>query len=415
MGTVKRIWILSELYYPEESATGYYLTRIAEGLAAEFDVRVISAQPTYLARGTRAPRREVHNGVKIRRCAATTLNKNNLVFRFVNLVTISVSVLFSSIFLIERRDCVLAVTNPPTMPFVAALACWLRGARLVLKIEDLYPDALTAAGVVAEGSLMTRIFDRAQRHLCRFASSIVVLGRDTAEILGARYPEVAHKLVYIPHWADNGDIVPMARGENGLLAELGLQDRFVVQYSGNMGRTHDMESIVGAAELLRGDPRIHFLLIGWGGKERWLRDSCASRGLANVTILPPLPRGRLCTSLNAADLALITLVQGMLGVSVPSRLYNILAAGKPLIVGADERSEVARVVHEENVGWVVAPGSPQALADAIRNAMGSPGMLAEIAVRARRVAEMKYAPGDRYRHLFRALNGDSGHGHDPRE
>lgn len=133
-----------------------------------------------------------------------------------------------------------------------------------------------------------------------------------------------------------------------------------------------------------------------------------------MTILPPLPRNRLCTSLNAADVALITLVDGMLGVSVPSRLYNILAAGKPLIVGADHRSEVARVVGEERVGWVVAPGTPRALAEAIREAMGAPGTLAEIGVRARRAAETTYAPGDRYRELFRTLQGDSVHGRDPR-
>lgn len=400
----RRIWVLSELYYPEESATGYYLTRIAEGLAGEFDVHVLSAQPTYLARGTRAPKIEVHAGVSIRRCSGTTFNKNNLLSRTVNLVTISISIFLRSLVELRRGDTVLAVTNPPTLPFVAALACKVRGAQLVLKIEDLYPDALVAAGIVRRDALLARVFDRAQGWLYRFATRIVVLGRDTQEILSERHPGIAPKIVYIPHWADLSVIRPAPREENRLLAKLGLGDKFVVQYSGNMGRTHDIETIVEAAASLQAEQHIHFLMIGWGGKERWLRETCAARALSNVTVLPPLPRNELPDSLNAADVALVTLVGGMLGVSVPSRLYNVLAAGKALIVTAHEDAEIARVVREERVGWVVRSGDAAGLAAAIRDASADPARLADIRGRARAAAEQKYAGGTRYAELFRTLD-----------
>lgn len=399
----ERIWILSELYYPEDSATGYYLTRIAEGLARDYDVRVLSAQPTYLARGTRAPKTETHNGVAIRRCAGTTLNKNVLLFRSMNLVTISLSIFFRALFSLRRGDVVLAVTNPPTLPFVAALACWFQGARFILRIEDLYPDALVAAGVVSPGSLATRIYDHLQKRLCEFATRIVVLGRDTEEILRSRYPRVAQKVVVIPNWADVAEVVPKPRAENGLLRRLGIGGKFVVQYSGNMGRTHDIETMVECADRLRRDERIHFLMIGWGAKERWLRSMCTSRKLENITVLSPLPRQEIPVSLNGADLAVIPMVPGMLGISVPSRLYNIMAAGKPVIVGADEGSEIARVVNEEAIGWVVPPRSPDLLADAIRKASGAPDTLTAMGLRARKTAEAKYADSGRYLTLFASV------------
>ena len=140
------IWILSELYYPEESATGYYVTKVAEGLALRHRVRVLSAQPTYKARGTRAPKDELHNNVHIHRCAATTLDKDIVAFRLVNLLTISTSIFLNAIWRIRCGDVVLVVTNPPTLPFVVFLACKIRRAKLVLRIEDVYPEALVAAG-----------------------------------------------------------------------------------------------------------------------------------------------------------------------------------------------------------------------------------------------------------------------------
>ncbi len=399
----KRIWILSELYYPEEAATGYYVTRIAERLAPAFSVNVLCAQPTYLARGTKAPKVEMHNGVNIRRCAGTTLNKDNLLFRSVNLVTISLSILFRTLMSLRRGDVVFSVTNPPTLPFVAAIACRFHGAQLVLKIEDLYPDALVAAGVLAAGSILTRVFDRLQKALYGFSTRIVVLGRDTEEKLRNRYPEIAGKLTRISHWADIAAVFPRPRKENELLRRLGLSDKFVVQYSGTMGRTHDIESIVECAAILQTEERIHFLLIGWGSKESWLRAACSQRRLRNVTILQPLARGELCTSLNGADVAVIALVPDMLGVSVPSRIYNILAAGKPLIVAAHEHSEIARVVREENVGWVVPPRSPELLAHAVMNASQSSEKLCTMSATARKVAEEKYSGSDGYLALFESL------------
>jgi len=158
-----------------------------------------------------------------------------------------------------------------------------------------------------------------------------------------------------------------------------------------MGRTHGLECIVEAAcrTADRGD--VHFLFIGWGAKRRWLEESIRARGLQNVTVLPYLPREELAISLNACDLAVISFVPGMIGSSVPGRMYNIMAAGKPIVAVAEPESELALVVKEEGIGWVVPPGDSARLVEAILEAKASSSLIAEMGARARALVETKYS------------------------
>src|SRR4030095_1110496 len=138
----QRLWVVTELYYPEETSTGYYLTRIAEGLAVDFDVKALCGQPNYSARGTVAPKREVHNGVEIFRAAGTTLDKNVIVFRLMNMFTLGISIFLKALRNFRRGDKVLVVTTPPSMPFVVALAALAKGSSYTLLIHDNYPEIL---------------------------------------------------------------------------------------------------------------------------------------------------------------------------------------------------------------------------------------------------------------------------------
>ncbi len=387
----KCIWVLSELYYPEESATGYNVTKVAEGLALRHRVRVLTAQPTYKARGTRAPKDEIRNNVQIHRCAATTLDKDILAFRLVNLFTISISIFVNAIKRINRGDVVLVVTNPPTLPFLVFLACKLRGAKLVLRIEDVYPEALVAAGFAKQGSVVVRALDLLHRKLYTGVDRVIVLGRDMMQLVQNKIGNNAAHLTIITNWADTDQIVPLPRGTNALLQRHGIAEKFVVQYSGNMGRTHDIESLVQCAKRLESDDQIHFLFIGWGAKEPWLKKSVQELGLRNVIILPPQPRADLAVSLNACDVAIISFVSGMSGVSVPSRMYNIMAAGKPIIAVADKSSELAQMVEEENVGWVVEPELPERIAEVLLKAKSHRQLLVEMSARASTCVVEKYS------------------------
>jgi glycosyltransferase involved in cell wall biosynthesis len=226
---------------------------------------------------------------------------------------------------------------------------------------------------------------------------IVVIGRDMRRLVAAKLGEAGengaapHRLVFIPNWADLDLVRPGPRRENPLLRELGLTDKFVIQYAGNMGRPNAVEDVLGSAVLLRDRPDIHFLFIGGGAKRKWLEEAVQENDLANVTILPNRPRCDQPNFLNACDLAIVPFVPGMTGLGVPSRLYNILAAGKPIIAVAEDGSELAEVVQEEKAGWVIPPGHPAKIVEVIQQAQESPEELACKGKSARAAAESKYS------------------------
>jgi colanic acid biosynthesis glycosyl transferase WcaI len=384
------VWVISELYSPELTSTGYFLTGIAEGLAEVYDVSVLCGQPSYWARGVRAPRRELLNGVNVQRCWATTLDKNSPPFRIINLITISLSVFISALIRFRRGDIVIAVTNPPLLPYLASLACGVKGGRFVLLVHDVYPEILVRLGLLKPRSVPAHLLDRASRWLYNGAHRILVLGRDMGDLVSNKLPSRRERIVIATNWANTVTISPQPRSENTLLAKLNLQEHFVVQFWGNMGRPHCIEDLVDAAQLLAIDPEIHFLLIGWGTKKAWAVAEKHNRGLENVTILEPFPREKTCDVQNACDLAINTLSSGMSGISVPSRSYNAMAAGKPLLAVCDSDSELAAMVREEDIGWVVPPGRPDLIVSALREAKANPELLRSMGARARTAAETKY-------------------------
>ena len=285
----------------------------------------------------------------------------------------------------------IVVTNPPALPFVAFLVCKLRGARLILRIEDVYPDAMIAAGMVGRDSFVVRMLNVLHRFLYSNVDRVIVLGRDMLQLVEGKVLRKAGHISIITNWADVDTVLPGERTSNPLLQRYGLTEKFVVQYSGNMGRTHDLESLVACARILEKEQAVQFLFIGSGAKEQWLRKTTEELRVSNITILPPQPRSELKISLNACDLAVISFVPGMSGVSVPSRMYNILAAGKPILALAGADSELARLIVEEGVGFVVPPGSPDLAARAIIEAVTNRPALEAMSRRARTLVVERYS------------------------
>ncbi len=292
--------------------------------------------------------------------------------------------------LVRRGDRVLVVTNPPSLPFFASIVCKLRQAKCYLLIHDVYPEVLTAAGLLSADSLTARSLSWSSSWLYNKMEKIIVLGRDMSRIVARRTHPVESRIVIIPNWADVDEIVPLERKGNAFLAQLRIVDKFVVQYAGNMGRTHGIENLLSSAQSLQVRNDIHYLFAGEGAKRQWLEERVRALGIGNVTILPLQPRRELCNLLNACDVAVISFIPGMAGLSVPSRMYSIMAAGKPIIAVADEDSELAMVVREEEIGWVVPPERPELLIEAILRSQSEPGVAQEMGKRARRVAEQKY-------------------------
>ena len=386
-----RLWVVTEVYYPEKISTGYYLTSIAEGLADEFDVKVLCGQPNYAARGTVAPKREVRNGVEIFRAASTRLDKNVIPYRVVNMTTLGASMFLKALRHFRRGDRILVVTAPPSLPYTIAPAALLRGAGYTPLLHDCYPEILIATGKATAGSLIVRIINVCNRWLFKHATKLIVVGRDMKELMSKKTAGLDIPIDVIPNWADLEIIHPTPREENSLLAELGIADKFVFMYAGNIGHPTDIETIIDAVERLLDEDHFHFVFIGSGAKRKWLETQVRDRGLKNVTLLDVRPRENQIVFLNGCDVAVVTLVKGMWGAAMPSRTYNILAAGKPILALTEPGSELARVIDEERVGWYVTPGETDGLVSAIKQAYEDRDGLGEMGERAYSAAKAKYS------------------------
>lgn len=360
-----RLWVVSELFYPEQTSTGYFLTRIAEGLAGDFEVHAVCGRPSYSERGLKVPRHEYYHGIEIHRLAGTAFDKDRLFLRMINFLSFSISLLLFALRRFGRNDRVLVVTNPPLAPAIIAFASWLKGARSTLLVHDVYPDIAAAAGILSRNSLPYRLADRFFSFVLDRYQKIVVLGRDMQEVVGAKLSGRADRVAIIPNWGDTDEIAPIRHDDNPFRTEHGFDGKFVVQFSGNIGRSHDVEMILEAANLLADEERIVFAFIGYGGKTALVSDA-AHQNQGNIVFLPRQPREKLAEMLASSDVTIIPFVDGMYGLSVPSRMYNVMASGTPILASADPRSELALTVTEGNAGWVLEQRDGPGLAALLR-------------------------------------------------
>lgn len=402
---MKKITVISELYYPEQNATGYFLTGIAEGLAKNgFNVSVLCSQPTYNKRGVKAVNEEIREGVQIKRCIATTFNSRNIIGRLINFFTISFSIALHSVSRIKSEDKVFVVTNPPLLPFLIRIICWFKGAQFFLLVHDVYPDVFVPLGLIKKSSLVYKLLSKLNALLFESAHKIVVLGRDMYELVQKKSGNLNHKkITIIENWADINQISLIDKEVCPIVKKHKLKDQFIVQYSGNHGRTHDLISLVKAAEILKDKEDISFLFIGSGSGKKALVKYAKDKDINNIIFEDYVEYSQLNYALNTSDLFIISFKKGMSGISVPSRLYNLMAAEKPILAAVDEDSEVARVIDEEEIGKCVDPSSPSALAEQIVYFKNNPTDASAMAYRARKAVKEKYSSSvieEKYKLLF---------------
>lgn len=406
MTNAKRLWVISELYYPEQTSTGYFLTKIAEGLAEDYEVKALCGRPTYSEQGMDAPRNEVHKGVAIHRARATSFPKDRLALRAINTITLTLSMAWHALWHVRRGDRILIVTNPPSIPLIIGVIAKLKGASAHLLVHDVYPEVLSATGFLKPTSPLYRFLGWIFSRSARGFRSIVVLGRDMADIMRAKVaPGSTTEVTIIPNWGDVDELGPVERESNPFLKANAIAEPCVIQFSGNIGRTHDVETILAAARRLYEREDIVFVFVGFGGKAQLIMAEEAKGELPNIRFLPRQPREMLGPMLSSATATIIPFIPKMRGISVPSRMYNIMATATPIIAMAEGDSELSMVVTEEKAGWVIAPGDVDALVALIED-IADHVHSAEITARGangRLAAERSYHLGavlDLYRKLF---------------
>jgi glycosyltransferase involved in cell wall biosynthesis len=342
--------------------------------------------------------------VEVKRVWTPGPGRATLLRRALQYIAFYVGAAWSLLRRLRRGDIVVVLTDPPALSVPVAVATCLRGARLVNWIQDLFPEVAARLGVPVPGQ---RLIARARNWSLRRAHANVVLSPGMSRMIAAAGADPA-RIRLIENWTDEEAIRPVEPQAAPLRSEWALADRFVVEYSGNMGRVHEFGTVLGAAELLGDEPGIVFLLIGKGYALASIRARVADLALPNVVIKPPQPRERLSDVLAAGDLHLVSLQPAMEGLVVPSKYYGVLAAGRPVLYVGDRDGDLAREIARFDCGRVIAPGDSVELAWQIRSLRGDASERRRLGARARALLEARYtraAALQRWQQLLAELAG----------
>lgn len=404
-----RILVLNQYFHPDQSATSQLLTEVCEDLARHHEVWVVTGRPSYNPSEPTASKglvsREWHGDVRIARVWSTSFSRTGMAGRLANYGTYLLSSVVGA-FSMTRPDVVVALTDPPPVGLVGAFAAAVRRRPFILVTKDIFPDVAVRVGKLTNPAV-TRILRAMSRLLFRRAARVVSIGRDMdRRLLELGVPR--HRIETIRDWSD-GTLVRVLDGPSALREEFGWEDRFVVMHSGNVGLSQSLETLVEAAALLRDHEEILIAIVGDGVAKAGLERRVREQKLTNVAFLPYQAKASLSESLGAADIHYVGLKRGLAGFIVPSKVYGILAAGKPFIAAVEEESEPAYIAREHGCGIVTSPDDPDALAEAILESRRQP--LDEMGRRARAAFEKHFdrpISTEAYRRLLEEVAASSG-------
>lgn len=399
--TDQRIILATEIFYPEESATGYILTKIAGELAKEFDLLVLTGPANYEASAHRNAAPAPIEDAKILRFWAPGLSKNHLLGRIIRFLILTVNLSFGVLIKARPADQVFAVTNPAPLMVALALVRKIRPFQLVFLVHDIFPENAAAAGLLRRDTILysfiRRVFDWAYRS----ADAIIVIGRDMADVIVKKSPLLSGRITVIENWSDYPLVDPVPRSKS-MIPQLGLSEHIVVQYAGNFGRTQGLLEFVELALSVENN-NIRFVFRGAGAISSAILS--AVDGRSDFIIAGPYPRSEQAIVLGGCDVALVVLGAEMYGLGVPSKAYNILAAGKPLLFLGPRDSEIYRLVKDHDLGWAFDWGEANQLIKLLNNwSIQNLQTLFARGKNARRLAETRFTEKqqlDKFRTFFR--------------
>lgn len=325
-------------------------------------------------------RRSDHEGVRIHRVWGTRFDKRRFAGRAANYLTYFLSACYAGL-RVARPDVVVALSDPPIIGLAAWLAGWRSRAPLVMAFKDLFPE-VTALLPDFHSDTINGALQRVTRLLARHARANIALGETMRRRLIENKGAAPERTTIIADWADTAAITPRPK-RNPFSMSHGLADKFVVMHSGNLGLAQSLDTLVDAALLLRDLPTVQIVFVGEGVKKADLQARVAALGLTNVTFLPFTPEPELSDSFATADVFVVSLQRGLAGYIVPSKIYGILAAGRPFVAAVEDGCEVAALTTRHACGLLAQPGDAQALADRVRVLHDDSAMRARLGENAR--------------------------------
>jgi colanic acid biosynthesis glycosyl transferase WcaI len=379
-----RILLLNEYYPPDTSATAKMAAQVAEALAQRHEVTVVAGRPSYDPEEFYPfafLRRDVRNNITIERVGSTAYSRHQMRRRVSNYL--SYLALAVPRALAIQSDVVLAMTDPPVVGIAGAFVARMAGRPFVYNIRDLYPDMAVEGDIVRPNRWMDR-WEQMHRRALRQAARVIVLGEDMRTRILSK--GVASRRVVVVR-DGTSFLASMPESNHPAVREIRCAFPFVVLHAGNLGFYGAWGTLLKAAEILRNQD-LGFVFIGDGANRAALEASVANS--ANVRFLPFRPVEQVPHVMVAGDLHVVTVRRGLEGVVVPSKIYSILAAGRPILAVAAPESDAAQIVRESGCGVAVDPDDPAGVAAAIQALRNDPSRLAEMGRRARETAE-KYA------------------------
>lgn len=369
----KNLLIYAHYYYPDVASTGQILTELAEGLKESFHTTVICTVPSYTGKVSQYYRKHKYyyeniNGVDVLRIRVPEFRKNFAPSRIVNIVSYFFSAVAAT-FRVERQDYVFTISQPPVLGgLLGVIGKHLKKAKLIYNIQDFNPEQVKAVEFTGNKLILNAMM-LMDKHSCKAADKVIVVGRDMVDTLRNRFGKKMVPYAYINNWINEKEIYPLPEGNAGVQKfrkRYGLENRFVMMYSGNIGLYYDLPNLLKLIAQFQQEKEVVFAFIGEGSVLEELKEYQQKHQLENVVFIPYQEKKDLIYSLNAGDVHFVMNAKGIKGVSVPSKLYGVMAAGKPVLGILEEGAEARLIVEEAQCGRVVSPEDYEAIRNLIR-------------------------------------------------
>lgn len=361
----KKLLVYAHYYYPDVASTGQILAELCEGMKDTFDITILCVVPSYSGvieekyKIQRIYHEEI-NGIKIVRVRVPEFQKSNKVSRIKNLLSYFFNSLIAT-FKLEKQDYIFTISQPPILGgILGVLGKWIKGGKLIYNIQDFNPEQTMAVGY-SKNKLLLNLVMMIDKFSCKVSDKVIVVGRDMQESLINRFNnKKVPKNTFINNWIDEKEIYPLEQNHPKIVEfkeKYNLQDKFIIMYSGNIGLYYDLENIIKVIAKFKEREDVVFAFVGDGTVKKEIERYAIENKLSNVTFIPYQDKADLVYSLNAADIHWVVNAKGIKGVSVPSKLYGVMAAGKPVLGVLDNGSEARLIVDECNCGLCTEPGN----------------------------------------------------------
>ncbi|MEA3573935.1 glycosyltransferase family 4 protein [Peribacillus frigoritolerans] len=361
----KKLLIYAHYYSPDVASTGQILKELAEGMLHAFDITIICVVPSYTGKiaadyKTKMFYKEEINGVKIFRIRVPEFSKTKKISRIKNILTYFIGAIFAT-FKVGKMDYVYSISQPPILGgLIGVWGKWMKHAKYIYNIQDFNPEQTLAVGY-SKNKLILNAMMWLDKFSCKRADKVIVVGRDMMKTLQDRFrSKMVPTHVFINNWIDEKEIYPLLADNEKVLAfkkKYGLENKFIIMYSGNIGLYYDLENLIHVLKKFKERNDVAFAFVGEGSILDNLVLYKDKYDLKNVTFIPYQDKSELVYSLNAGDVHWCINAKGIKGVSVPSKLYGIIAAGKPILGVLEEGSEARLIIDETKCGYVTEPGN----------------------------------------------------------